>query len=79
MSNKYEGMVIRKITPCECFRLMGFGNPKETENGLEFDDGAYERASKKCSNSQLYKQSGNSIVTDCICAILSTMMESEDE
>lgn len=44
---------IRKLTPKECFRLMGFS------------DEDFEKArSSGMSNSQLYKQSGNSIVTD---------------
>lgn len=49
---------IRKLTPKECFRLMGF------------DDSAYDAASKVASNSQLYKQSGNSIVVDVLYYIL---------
>lgn len=49
---------IRKLTPKECFRLMGFS------------DSAYEAASKVVSNSQLYKQSGNSIVVDVLYYIL---------
>lgn len=49
---------IRKLTPKECFRLMGF------------DDSAYEAASKVVSNSQLYKQCGNSIVVDVLYYIL---------
>ena len=42
-------MRIRKLTPKECFRLMGF------------DDADYEKASAVNSNTQLYKQAGNSI------------------
>lgn len=49
---------IRKLTPKECFRLMGF------------DDSAYEAASKIVSNSQMYKQTGNSIVVDVLYYIL---------
>lgn len=49
---------IRKLTPKECFRLMGF------------DDSAYEAASKVVSNSQMYKQTGNSIVVDVLYYIL---------
>lgn len=45
---------IRKLMPKECFRLMGF------------NDFAYEAASKVVSNSQLYKQAGNSIVVDVL-------------
>lgn len=53
-----NGIAIRKLTPKECFRLMGFS------------DSAYEAASKVVSNSQLYKQSGNSIVVDVLYYIL---------
>lgn len=48
---------IRKLTPKECWRLMGF------------DDVDVENAAKVCSNSQLYKQAGNSIVVDVLMAI----------
>lgn len=41
---------IRKLTQKECFRLMGFS------------DEAFEKAQSVNSNSQLYKQAGNSIV-----------------
>ena len=63
-TNKGEGnkilsnLRIRKLTPKECFRLMGF------------DDSAYEAASKVVSNSQMYKQTGNSIVVDVLYYIL---------
>lgn len=40
---------IRKLTPKECFRLMGF------------DDADFEKAEVVNSNTQLYKQAGNSI------------------
>lgn len=42
--------VIRKLTPRECWRLMGF------------DDEDFDKAQKVNSNTQLYKQAGNSIV-----------------
>ena len=45
---------IRKLTPKECFRLMGFS------------DEDYEKASSVNSNTQLYKQCGNSIVTNVL-------------
>lgn len=53
-----EQIRIRKLTPKECFRLMGFS------------DSSYDAASKVVSNSQLYKQSGNSIVVDVLYYIL---------
>lgn len=49
---------IRKLTPKECFRLMGFS------------DKNFEAAEKMVSNSQLYKQAGNSIVVDVLYYIL---------
>lgn len=48
---------IRKLTPKECYRLMGF------------DDESFERASKVISSTQLYKTAGNSIVVDVLMAI----------
>lgn len=48
---------IRKLTPKECWRLMGF------------DDEDVENAATVCSNSQLYKQAGNSIVVNVLMAI----------
>lgn len=53
---------IRKLTPKECFRLMGF------------DDKDYEKASKVNSNTQLYKQAGNSIVVNVLEAILKNLL-----
>ena len=48
---------IRKLTPKECWRLMGF------------DDEDFAKAEKVNSNSQLYKQAGNSIVVNVLMAI----------
>ena len=50
-----EGLRIRKLTPLECWRLMGF------------DDKDFQKAqSSGVSNSQLYKQAGNSIVVNVL-------------
>jgi len=49
-----ELISIRKLTPKECWRLMGFS------------DEDFEKASKVNSNSQLYKQAGNSIVVNVL-------------
>lgn len=49
---------IRKLTPKECFRLMGF------------DDADFHKAESVNSNTQLYKQAGNSIVVDVLEYIL---------
>lgn len=56
---------IRKITPKECFRLMGF------------DDSDYGAASGCCTSMELYKQSGNSVAVNCLEAILSNLLEIE--
>lgn len=53
---------IRKLTPKECWRLMGF------------DDIDFEKASKVNSNTQLYKQAGNSIVVNVLEAILYNLL-----
>ena len=45
---------IRKLTPKECFRLMGY------------DDSDFDKAVKVNSNTQLYKQAGNSIVVNVL-------------
>ena len=57
-----ENVRIRKLTPKECFRLMNF------------DDEDFEKASKVNSDSQLYKQAGNSIVVAVLEAIFNEML-----
>ena len=52
---------IRKLTPLECFRLMNFS-----------DEDFYKAASVN-SNSQLYKEAGNSICCNVLCAIFSQL------
>lgn len=54
---------IRKLTPLECWRLMGF------------DDDDFYKAEKVCSNTQLYKQAGNSIVVDVLEYLFKELME----
>lgn len=57
-ANKLDGFRIRKLTPRECWRLMGF------------DDADFDKAQAVgISNTQLYKQAGNSIVVNCLEAI----------
>ena len=57
-----ELVKIRKLTPKECFRLMGF------------DDVDFEKASQVNSNAQLYKQAGNSIVVQVLEAIFRELL-----
>ena len=51
------GYRIRKLTPRECWRLQGF------------PDWAFDKAQGVNSNSQLYKQAGNSVTVNVIAAI----------
>ena len=57
-----EKLRIRKLTPKECYRLMGF------------TDEDYEKASKVNSNAQLYKQAGNSIVVNVLMNIFKQLL-----
>lgn len=57
-SGKRDALRIRKLTPTECFRLMGFSD-KDVQILIE----------NKISNSQLYKMAGNSIVVNVLVAI----------
>lgn len=61
----FQNYRIRKLTPKECWRLMGFTNEE------------FERAAKVNSNSQLYKQAGNSIVTNVLAAIFKNLLQTE--
>jgi len=58
---------IRKLTPKECWRLMGF------------DDVDFEKAEKVNCTSQLYKQAGNSIVVDVLEHIFNNVLKEELE
>ena len=57
------GLRIRKLTPKECWRLMGF------------DDEDFYKVEAVNSNAQLYKQAGNSIVVDVIEKIYEKLFE----
>lgn len=56
---------IRRLNPKEYWRLMGF------------DDEDFEKASKVNSNTQLYKQAGNSIVVNVLEAIFKNLFRGE--
>lgn len=53
---------IRKLTPKECFRLM------------DFDDSDFDAAAEVNTNTQLYKQAGNSIVVAVLENIFREML-----
>ena len=61
-----QNLRIRKLTPKEVWRLMGF------------DDEDFEKAAKVNSNSQLYKQAGNSIVVNVMVEILRQLLKGGD-
>lgn len=54
IENNNQDFRIRKLTPKECWRLMGI------------KDEDFEKAQRVCSNTQLYKQAGNAIVVDVL-------------
>lgn len=58
---------IRKLTPKECWRLM------------DFSDEDFEKAEKVNSNTQLYKQAGNSIVVNVLVAILGQLLQGKED
>lgn len=60
----YDGYRIRKLTPLECWRLQGF------------PDSVFRKAESVVSNSQLYKQAGNSVTVNVIAAIAEKLTES---
>lgn len=57
---------IRKLTPLECWRLMGFS------------DEDFHKAEEVNSNTQLYKQAGNSIVKNVLIAIFGQMIPGKE-
>lgn len=59
----YNNFLIRKLTPKECWRLMGFED-KDIDNAIAIG----------MSNAQLYKQAGNSIVVNVLMAIFKEML-----
>lgn len=59
-----SGYRIRKLTPKECWRLMGFS-----------DDDFDKAQQAGISDTQLYKQAGNSIVVDVLYYIFKNLYE----
>ena len=57
-------MRIRKLTPLECWRIMGFD-----------DDDFYKAKNAGISDTQLYRQAGNSIVVNVLEKILECLFE----
>ena len=59
----YENFRIRKLTPCECFRLMGV------------KDEDFDKVKKNQSNSSLYHLAGDSICVPVLMALFSKMVD----
>lgn len=60
-----QEFLIRKLTPLECWRVMGF------------DDSDFDKASAVNSTTQLYKQAGNSIVVNVLCELFEILFKAE--
>lgn len=60
-----EGKGVRKLSPRECWAVMGFG------------DEQFNKVKDHISNAQLYKQAGNSIAVPCLQAIFEKMFKKE--
>ena len=60
-----EGKGVRKLSPRECWAVMGFG------------DEQFNKVKDHISNAQLYKQAGNSIAVPCLQAIFEKMFKEE--
>lgn len=73
---EYTGNIIRirKLTPVECWRLMGWGYKDDI-----WHDDDFKKAEAVCSNTQLYKQAGNGIVCSVIESIARQMRPHVDE
>ena len=63
---KEPNLRIRKLMPIECWRLMGFD-----------DEDFYKAQSVGTSNTQLYKQAGNSIVVNVLERIFNNLLKGE--
>ncbi|MFI3128434.1 MAG: DNA (cytosine-5-)-methyltransferase [Bacillota bacterium] len=68
----YYKMRIRKLTPLECWRLMGFKDEQFHKAKKALNDTFYKGNDR--SNSQLYKQAGNSIVVDVLEGIFKNLL-----
>lgn len=91
VSDSIDNYAIRKLTPIECWRLMGFSDEdfmaakvgsrdKANELLMKYQDdnvAMMDEADKikNVSNSQLYKQAGNSIVVDVLYHIYQKLYE----
>ena len=61
-----DGLKIRKLTPCECWRLQGF------------PDELFDKAQTVNSDSQLYKQAGNAVTVNVVNEIKKNKKKEND-
>ena len=76
LTNKDDELIkyqIRKLTPKECWRLMGFSD-EDFELAKETLNNTFHKG-KDRSDSQLYKQAGNSIVVNVCEALLHNLLK----
>lgn len=66
--DKMNKIRIRKLTPTECYKLMGFT-----------EDDCKKASDVGISNAQLYKQAGNSIVVNVLEAIFKSLGKIYDD
>ncbi len=84
---KGKRLRIRKLTPRECFRLMGLREKeidkiqqtKFLKNELTPAENQDNPDAKPISNSQQYKMAGNSIVVDCLFYIFRNLFIGKPE
>lgn len=67
------GYRVRKLTQKECWRLMGFADEDYYKAQAAMNENLYGGNDR--SGSQLYKQAGNSIVVDVLCAIMGELYQ----
>lgn len=75
MPNFTDGLAVRKLTPKECWRLMGFDDDDFEKARRVLNDTFYKGNDR--SSSQLYKQAGNSIVVNVLEAIFKQLIDKE--
>lgn len=73
----YSDYRIRKLTPKECFRLMGFDDEDYHNAKAALEQTFYNGADR--SNSQMYKMAGNSIVVNVLEGILGILLQQKKE
>ena len=70
MDNMNTEYRIRKLTPRECWRWQRL---------MDFKDEDFNKAAEVNSNTQLYKQAGNSIVCNVLVAIMGQLFEGKED